>query len=426
MIIPLDARSASLEWNKDMSKLFMLSNGRISTIDLKANRNKPISIRGELTIDTRQERHAMFNHVWNRTKAMFYTSDFHGAPWDLLRDEYKPKVDLVGNDFEMAELLSEMLGELNVSHSGARYRHRASNGTSTASLGIFIDYSHTANGLKIAEILKFGPLDKNHLNIKPGMIINKIDGETITNNIDYAKFLNRKAGDFTALEVFDPEKETTFQITVKPISQGEENSLLYNRWVKQNEEMVAELSNGQLGYVHVPGMSDGPYRNIYEKAMGKYSNTKGLIIDTRFNGGGDLVSDIAMFLTGERFIEYAIEDRSLGFEPTARWTKPSVALANEANYSDGHCFACGYKDLGIGKLIGMPVPGTCSFAGWEMLQNGKIMWGAVPVSAKNKAGEWLENNEAIPDIIVKNMPNEIANGHDEQLKVAIEELLKDI
>jgi C-terminal processing protease CtpA/Prc len=160
--------------------------------------------------------------------------------------------------------------------------------------------------------------------------------------------------------------------------------------------------------------------------MGKYSNTKGMIIDTRFNGGGDLVSDLAMFLTGKEFIEYAIETRTLGYEPTARWTKPTVALVNEANYSDGHCFACGYQDLGIGKLIGMPVPGTCSFAGWEMLQNGKIMWGAIPVSAKNMAGEWLENNETVPDIVVKNMPGEIDNGHDQQLEVAIRELLKDV
>ena len=425
-IVPLNARSASLEWNKDMSKLFLLSNGRISTIDLKSNSNKPISISGEVSINVAEERHAMFNHVWKRTKAMFYISDYHGAPWDKLYSEYQPKVDLVGNDFELTELLSEMLGELNVSHSGARYRYSDPNGTQTASLGIFVDYAHTGNGLKIAEIIQFGPMDKEHIKVRPGMIIQKIDGEKITNDVDFAKFLNRKADKFTLLEVYDPEKKTTFQTTVKPISLREESSLLYDRWVKQNEQLVETLSNGQLGYVHIPGMSDGPYRNTYEKAMGKYSNTKGMIIDTRFNGGGDLVSDLAMFLTGKEFIEYAIETRTLGYEPTARWTKPTVALVNEANYSDGHCFACGYQDLGIGKLIGMPVPGTCSFAGWEMLQNGKIMWGAIPVSAKNMAGEWLENNETVPDIVVKNMPGEIDNGHDQQLEAAIRELLKDV
>jgi Tol biopolymer transport system component len=426
MIVPLDARSAKLEWSKDMSKLFLLSNGRISTIDLKANRNTPISIKGELTLNISDERHEMFNHVWKRNKAMFYISDFHGAPWDKLYDEYQPKVDLVGNDIEFTELLSEMLGELNVSHSGARYRYSDPNGTQTASLGIFIDYNHTENGVKIAEIMQFGPMDKEHIKVKPGMIIQKIDGEEITNDVDYAKFLNRKSDRFTSLEVFDPANNNTFHATVKPITFREENSLLYDRWVKQNEKLVEQLSDGKLGYVHIPGMSDGPYRNTYDRAMGKYANTKGLIIDTRFNGGGDLVSDLAMFLTGKEFIEYAIETRTLGYEPTARWTKPTVALVNEANYSDGHCFACGYQDLGIGKLIGMPVPGTCSFAGWEMLQNGRIMWGSIPVSAKNMDGEWLENNQTVPDIVVKNMPGDIDNGRDEQLEVAIKELLKDI
>lgn len=426
MLIPLNNKSASLEWSMDMSTLFMLSNGTIITIDLKAKETKPVSISGEVSIDLAEERQLMFDHVWKRNKAMFYISDYHGAPWDKLRKEYEPKLPLLGNDFELSELLSEMLGELNVSHSGARFRSSIPNGTETASLGIFIDYNHEGPGIKIAEVLKFGPLDKDHIKVKPDMVIKSIDGEAITHDVDFVKLLNKKADKFTSLEITDPKQGSTFSITVKPITLGQESSLLYNRWVKQNEKLVDSLSNGQLGYVHIPGMSDEPYRNTYEKAMGKYAQAKGLIIDTRFNGGGDLVSDLAMFLTGQNFIEYAIETRSLGTEPLARWTRPSVALVNEANYSDGHCFSCGYQDLGIGTLIGMPVPGTCSFAGWEMLQNGKIMWGSVPVSAKNMKGEWLENNQTVPDIVVKNMPGQIDNGHDEQLEVAIKELLKGI
>jgi C-terminal processing protease CtpA/Prc len=98
-------------------------------------------------------------------------------------------------------------------------------------------------------------------------------------------------------------------------------------------------------------------------------------------------------------------------------------MFNEANYSDGSCFACGYKDLGIGKTIGMPVPGTCSFAGWEMLQDGVTMWGAVPVSTKNSRGEWLENVETLPDVVVKNEPGIISKGRDQQLERAVSELL---
>ncbi|MFA8434297.1 MAG: S41 family peptidase [Marinifilaceae bacterium] len=424
MLIKLGARYGSLQWDKEMKKLFLLSDGDISTINLSSKSTKPVAIRGEMTLDVAAERQQMFDHVWRRNKSMFYISDYHGAPWDELRKNYEPKLASISDNYEFAEILSEMLGELNVSHSGAGYRPYDPKGDRTAALGIFFDYNYKGEGIKIAEIIKDGPLDKKSIKVSKGMIIQQIDGQNIGTDIDYAKLLNRKSGKFTALHIYDPKTKKGQDVTIKPISLSSERSLLYKRWVKMNEKEVEKLSGGKLAYVHIPGMNDGAYRNTYEKVMGKYYDRDGIVIDTRFNGGGDLVGDITMFLTGETFIEYAIEDRTIGSEPGYRWTKPSVAMINEANYSDGHCFSCAYQDLGIGKLIGMPVPGTCSFAGWETLQNGEVYWGSIPVSAKNKAGEWLENNETVPEVQVKNMPGIIDNGRDQQLESAVEELLK--
>jgi len=426
LFMNLGIRSGGLQWDKDMKNLFLLADGNISKIDVKSKKKKSVAIRGEMTLDVAAERENMFNHVWKRTESMFYISNYHGVDWDALKVNYKVKLSSIGNDFEFAELLSEMLGELNVSHCGARYYGGISGGDRTASLGIFIDYGYKGKGIKIDEIIAGGPLDKEYIKLKPGMVIEQINGQDIATDVDYAKYLNRISGDFTLLHVYDSETKKYTDVTMKPISRGALNRLLYKRWVKQNEKEVARLSNGTLGYVHLPGMSDGRYRTAYDKAMGKYFDANGLIVDTRFNGGGDLVGDLSMFLTGERFLDYAIEDRVVGFEPTYRWTKPSVAMINEANYSDGHCFACGYQDLGIGKMIGMPVPGTCSFAGWEMLQNGNVLWGSVPVSAKNKKGEWLENHQTVPEVMIKNMPGKIDNGIDQQLEKAVEELLNTV
>ena len=199
------------------------------------------------------------------------------------------------------------------------------------------------------------------------MIIQKIDGEVVAADRDMATYLNRKAGDFTLLEITDAAGANAQTITMKPISLGALRGLLYQRFVKMNEQEVEEKSGGKLGYVHIPGMSDGPYRSIYEDMMGKFADRDAVIVDTRFNGGGDLVADLAMFFTGEPFITYATAAKVVGGEPTSRWTKPTLALFNESMYSDGHCFAQGYTDLAIGKTVGMPVPGTCSFAGWEGL-----------------------------------------------------------
>ena len=423
MEIPLDGMGGALSWDKAQKNLYLLSGGRISKINPDNNKREQINIEGEVQFDGEAERTAMFEHVWLRNKAMFYTPTMHGADWDALKPAYAKYVPHIGNSYEFAEMLSELLGELNVSHSGARYSGSIPNADATASLGIIASYKHQGDGILIDEIISGGPLDRSKFNVKPGMIIEKIDGQLIEANQDQAKYLNRKADQFTLLEIYDPSTKERQQLTVKPISLGAENQILYRRWVKKNQDEVDSLSKGQLGYVHIPGMSDGPYRSVYEEMMGKYADKKAVIVDTRFNGGGDLVSDLAMFFTGQKFLDYATAQRSVGFEPTFRWTKPTLAMFNEANYSDGHCFSCGYKDLGIGKTVGMPVPGTCSFAGWEALPDG-TRWGSVPISAKNKAGEWLENNETKPDIQVKNMPGMIDKGKDQQLEVAIAELLK--
>lgn len=423
--IALDASYGSLMWDQDQKNLFLLANGSISKINPESMKKENVKIAGEMTYDSNAERAYMFEHIWLRTKGIFYTPDMHGVDWEAAKVAYEKYLPSIGNSYEFAEMISEMIGELNVSHAGARYSRSIPMADETASLGIFWDYEFDGDGVKIEEVIVGGPLDKADLSIQPGMVIQKIDGVTLSADQDYAKFLNRKADKFTLLEIVDPSTGSSQQITIKPISLREENQLLYRRWVKKNQEEVTEASNGKLGYVHIPGMSDGPYRNVYEEMMGKYHDTDAVIVDTRFNGGGDLVADLAMFFTGEKFLTYATEDRDVGYEPTARWTKPTLAMFNEANYSDGHCFACGYTDLGIGKTVGMPTPGTCSFAGWESLPDGG-RWGAVPISAKNKAGEWLENNETRPQFEVKNMPGKIDQGIDQQLEKAIEELLKEV
>ncbi|MBN7816587.1 S41 family peptidase [Algoriphagus pacificus] len=423
--IALGANYGSLAWDKDQKNLFLLSNGSISKINPESMKKENVQISGEMTYDANAEREYMFEHIWLRTKGIFYTPDMHGVDWEAAKVDYEKYLPSIGNSYEFAEMISEMIGELNVSHAGARYSRSIPMADATAALGVFWDYDFDGEGIKIKEIIAGGPLDKSDLEIAPGMVIQKIDGVTIAADQDYAKFLNRKSDKFTLLDILDPAKGTSKQITVKPISLGAENQLLYKRWVKKNQEEVTKLSDGKLGYVHIPGMSDGPYRNVYEEMMGKYHDTEGVIVDTRFNGGGDLVADLAMFFTGEKFLTYATEAKEVGYEPTARWTKPTLAMFNEANYSDGHCFACGYTDLGIGKTVGMPTPGTCSFAGWEGLPDGG-RWGAVPISAKNKAGEWLENNETKPQFEVKNMPGKIDKGIDQQLEKAVEELLKDV
>ena len=425
-VLSLGDNYGRLKWDKDKSTLYLLSDGALSSLDLDKEKTTAINFRAKVKKSSSDLYSAAFEHVWLRTQKAFYDPEFHGADWKKMYKDYQPKVAHIATATEFAELVSELVGELNVSHAGARAfsGFNIENKDETGRLGIFYDSRFTGNGIKITEVLKNGPLDKANINVQSGDVITHIDGVKLDENLDWASLLNQKANTFVLLTVSRDQQEPK-NITVKPISNGKQTALLYERFISINEQEVLEQSNGKLGYVHVPSMSDPSYRKVFDTMLGKHSDKQGMVVDTRFNNGGDLVADLAMFFTGERFISYETVDKVVGGEPTSRYTKPIVGLFNEDMYSDGHCYASAFKDLNLGTSIGMPVPGTCSFAGWESLPVG-VFWGMVPISAKNKQGEWMENNQMQPDIVIKNRPSTISSGTDEQLEKAINTLLKQV
>jgi Tol biopolymer transport system component/C-terminal processing protease CtpA/Prc len=437
MLAPLNAGGGGMVWDKDQKSIFLLADGGLSKIDPGSGKRDPIGIKGEMTVDVAAERASQFEHVWRRVLETFYTAGYHGADWNALKPVYEKQLPGVGDGYDLSELLSEMLGELNVSHSGARYSRMVENADETASLGAFYDPAYAGPGFKIVEVMAGGPLDKAGFDVVPGAVIEAIDGETLAPDKGLERYLNRKTGQNVLLTLALPEAAggagktvpaapARKDITVKPVSPREENSLLYRRWVLRNQAEVEKLSGGRLGYIHVPGMSDGAYRSAYEEVMGKFATKEGLVVDTRFNGGGDLVADLAMFLSGKKFFDYTTDKRSTGYEPNFRWTKPSISIVGEAQYSDGHCYAFAYQYLKLGKLVGMPVPGTCSFAGWEMLGDSGIMWGVVPMGVKVEGIGYLDNHQTEPDVKVENAKEIVARGRDQQLEAAVTELLKEI
>lgn len=424
LLVTLNASQARMAWDPEQKALFLLADGTLSKVDPASAKREPIALAGEVALDVAAERRAMFEHVWRRTRRSFYTAGFHGADWDGLKAAYARHLPGISNNHEFAELLSELLGELNVSHCGASYTPANPLADATASLGLIYDGAHPGPGLKVAEVLKGGPLDTPGAGLRPGAVILALDGTPILGDRDGAAALNRLAGRRVLLTVQQEGK--TLEVVAKPISLAEEGRLLYQRWVRRNREEVERLSGGRLGYVHIPGMHDGAYRTVFEEALGRHAQAEGLVVDTRNNGGGDLVADLAMFLSGKAFFTYGTDTRATGFEPNFRWTKPVISLANEANYSDGHCYTCMVQALGLGKLVGMPVPGTCSFAGWELLQDPTLRWGTVPVGVKNTAGQYLENRQSEPDLLVANTPETASAGRDLQLEAAVAELLRQL
>lgn len=424
ILLPLNIADAFMQWDKEQKYIYALADGKVLRINPAGGKKDYLAFSGDITINTALERKEMFEHVWRRTKETFYTAGMHGARWDALKTNYERFLPDINNNYDFAEMLNELLGELNVSHTGASFDNDNKDGDVTASLGAFYDLSFQGPGMAVKEVMQGGPLDDPAFGIRSGTIIEAVDGESVTPDKDFAFYLNRKAGKKISL-ILRSGKETR-QVQVRPVTPEKEFDLLYERWVKRNEAETEKLSKGELGYVHLYRMNDGAYRHTYEEALGKFPGRKGLVVDTRFNRGGDLASELIMFLSGTR-VRNNTTDRFLVYsEPAFRWTKPSIVLACEANYSDGHCFVHDYQVLKMGKLVGMPVPGSCTWMTGQSLQDNTLRFSVPTLGVKDLAGRYLENSETQPDVQVMNAFDKVAAGRDQQLEAAIQTLMKDL
>ena len=420
----IGANRMSMQLSKKGDFILVLADGKPMKVETKDGKTKTISTNGEMILKREDERSYIFDHCWRQIRDKFIFPDLRGVDWEFYKSTFKPFLPYISNNYDFAEMMSEMLGDLNGSHTGCGYRHRAQNGDVTASLGLLYDYAHTGNGLKIAEVLKNGPLQRAVSKVKAGHIIEKIDGILITQSIDFYWLLNRKTGKNVLLSMLNPLDNTRWEEVVKPISLGAENQLLYKRWVESRRKETLKLSEGKLGYVHVRGMNDASMRTVFEDALGKHISADALIVDTRFNGGGNLHDVLSDFLVGKKYIDIIPHGQNIGYEPLNRWIKPSIVIMGEGNYSDAHIFPEAYKFKGDGKTLGMPVPGTGTFVWWETQIDPTLYFG-IPMGGWKPIGRpFLENNQMEPDIKVPNAPAAMADGKDQQLQAAVKELLK--
>jgi Tol biopolymer transport system component/C-terminal processing protease CtpA/Prc len=421
----LGANQAGLEMSADGKFLLVVADGRAMKIDPESGKSEPVAIGGEMVLDQTAEKAYMFDHMWRQMKQKLLVADLYGADWDSFYPIYRKFLPHINNNYDYAEMVSEMLGEMNVSHTGCYYSGaRTAMSDATAALGLFMDYNFAGPGLRVAEIISGGPLDKATLKIRAGHVIEKIDGQALDGSFDHYKLLNRKAGKPTLLSVYDPATKARWEESIKPISTGEENGLLYRRWVKARRDEVDKLSGGRIGYVHVQSMNDASYRTVIEEVLGLSPDKEALIVDTRFNGGGSLHDQLADFLNGKKVFDIVPRGQLVGIEPYGKWIKPSIVVMGECNYSDAHLFPVEYKVRGIGQTLGMPVPGTGTFVWWENQIDPTIRFGIPQGGWRTPDGKLCENNQLEPDIQVKNDPDVMGAGRDQQIEAAVKELLK--
>ena len=423
-IVLKDVGEGPMLFDKDKKNLFICTGKGIKKIDLAKGKPEAVNFEANFNYRPYEEREYIFNHIWQQVKDKFYDEDIHGVDWEGYRENYKRFLPYINNNYDFRDMLSEMLGELNGSHTGARYIPEGPT-LSTAAMGLFIDDTYQGDGLRIEEVIKRGPFDVKKTDVTAGCIIEKIDGNAISANTDYNWMLDGKAGKPILVSVFNPQNGKRFDVKVKAISKAEQQELLYKRWVDRNRALVDSLSGGRLAYVHVKEMNSERFRTVYRELLNdKNRNREAVIVDERHNGGGWLHDDLCTLLSGKQYQSFVPHGQYVGADPFNKWTKPSCVLMCEDDYSNGHGFPFVYRELGIGKLIGTPVAGTMTAVWWERLIDDKLIFGIPQVGCRDMRGNYCENTPLLPDIEVYNSPEDYISGHDRQLERAVKEMLK--
>ena len=424
--------------DKDGKYLYYSRQGALARIDIKSTISENLPFVSKMKVDYKAERTQVFEEAWRTIRDGFYDPKFHGNDWAKLHDKYKERCVNASTSNDFRDMFNLLLGELNSSHTGLTVSDRAE--TQREATGLLgAEILPVSGGVKIKHIVPETPADKEKSKLNEGDVITAVNGEVIAENANFHELLNGLVNEKVLLTVKAADGKTR-EVALRLTANISNN--LYNEWVETRKKLVEKYSNGRLGYIHIKGM-DFPSFEVVEREFAAAGYGKeGLLIDVRYNGGGS-TADYLMTILNYKQHAYTIprgasndlEKDKLKFKdyyPTgerlvyAAWTKPSIALCNEGSYSNAEIFSHAYKTLGIGKLVGVPTNGSVISTGGKALMDGSFVrlpfrgW-FTKATDKNQ-----EFGPAVPDIIVENQPDWIAKGTDDQLKAAVDELLKEI
>lgn len=427
----------NLSMDREGKYLYFTKTGGLGRIDLKSNASETLPFTARMKIDYAAERAQVFEEAWRTIRDGYYDPNFHGQNWNKLHDKYKERIVSASTSVDFADMYNLLLGELNSSHMGFSSPDRAQTQTErTGYIGAELDPAK--GGMKVMHVISGGPSDKTTAKLYEGDLITAVNGEPIKANENFYSYLTGLSGEKLLLNVTGKSGEKR-EIVIRPSST--QSDALYEEWVEERRTMVNKLSDGHLGYIHIRSMDFASFEEVEREFTVAGSGKDGLVIDVRYNGGG-FTTDYLMAILNYKQHAYTIprgasEDlekdkkKFRDYYPIgerlvyAAWTKPSIAICNEGSYSNAEIFAHAYKQLGIGKLVGTPTNGSVISTGGKSFIDGSFIrlpgrgWYTKNTDVNQELGP------AVPDIIVENQPDWNARGTDEQLKVAVKELMKE-
>lgn len=432
------ANPSSVTMDKEAKYLYYAKQGTLARIDLKTSASENLPFVSKMKIDYNGERTQVFEEAWRTIRDGYYDPKFHGHDWVKLHDKYKERSINASTSNDFRDMFNLLLGELNSSHMGLTVTDRAD--TQKETTGLFgAEILPTNGGVKINHIVPETPADKDISKLNEGDVIIAVNGETINDNENFYSLLNGLVNEKVLLSVKSVDGKTR-EVPIRLTASISSN--LYQEWVENRKKLVEKYSNGRLGYIHIKSMDFPSFEVVEREFTAAGYGKEGLVIDVRYNGGGS-TTDYLMTILNYKQHAYTIprgasndlEKDKLKFRDYypigerlvyAAWTKPSIALCNEGSYSNAEIFSHAYKSLGIGKLVGVPTNGSVISTGGKGLMDGSFVRLPLRGWFTKATDKNQELGPAIPDIIVENQPDWISKGTDDQLKAAVDELLKEV
>ncbi len=427
---------ASFELSADQTKLLVPGATGFTVIGVTGDDRKAVTSLGlRLSVDPKAEWRQMFYDSWRLLRDYFYVPNMHGVDWPAIAQKYAAYLPSVRSRDELDELLRWMQSELGSSHQYLAPGDVIDNKRRVPGAYLGIDLEADPSGYyRLRKILRgdgFRASERSPLvgvgkNVKEGMIVLEIAGVPAKVGTDPYLGLQGRAGQVVSVVVnTKPTKEGATTLYVRPIPS--ETRLRYLDWVESNRQYVEKASGGRLGYVHLAAMTTQDMNDFVKQYFGQ-RDKEGIVVDTRFNNGGNVQSVINQILASRLTGFFNMRDSSLSWTRQGDYFEgPMVCLQNEFNISCGEEFPHRFRDLKLGPVIGRRTMGgeVGSAPGWPLLDGGVV---SVPnYGMWTPEDGWVIEGEGVsPDIDVPSNPNAFVSGKDPQLDAGISYLLEDL
>ncbi|MFC1492657.1 S41 family peptidase, partial [candidate division KSB1 bacterium] len=379
----------------------------------------------KIEVDKTADYEQMLGEVYNILQHYYYDSRHHNLNWRATYESYLPVLKQVREDRDFYDYANMMIGHLNSSHTGIRAPRSGGTELPSGHIGAFFDFS--GQNIKIGKIFKDGPLYEHRESVNEGDELIEIEGESVNSGQNIWQKLNGKIGKRLKLTFRNTSTGENSEVALKPVSGGAENRLQLEEWIQSRKDMVKEGTDDDIAYLYMRAMGMGDLRRFLLELERDAVPRKGLILDLRWNNGGNVHDRVLEALTKPVYAKWTVRgmaetnQSSYGFAD-----KPIILITNERTLSDGEMTTAGFMALNRGKVVGNTTYGWLIFTTSHGLMNGGSFrlpfWGCYTLD-----GQDLETNGGIkPDILIINDLNHDLNGQDPQLDKAIEEILKEI